>query len=145
MSVAAGHDPDDSYHAQLFGSAGDVRHQQPLVCRVRLTTVLVGKGGARQYAYGVEVGYVVVDNVWVTLGYNLRGFRDDELTGSDYTNRGWVLGMRYKFDEDLFKSKGDASVNKTLTPEGHYSKVELSNNFKLQTWAPFDAFGVILM
>jgi hypothetical protein len=26
-----------------------------------------------------------------------------------------VLGVRYKFDEDLFK-KNDPSVNKTLTP-----------------------------
>ena len=29
--------------------------------------------------------------------------------------RGWVLGVRYKFDEDLFR-KNDATVNKTLTP-----------------------------
>ena len=104
----------DSYHAQLFGSrvTYDVSNRWSVGA---LATVLVGKGGARQYAYGVEVGYVVVDNLWVTLGYNFRGFRDDELTGSDYTNRGWVLGMRYKFDEDLFR-KSDASVNKTLTP-----------------------------
>jgi hypothetical protein len=104
----------DSYHAQLFGSrvTYDVSNRWSVGA---LATVLVGKGGARQYAYGVEVGYVVVDNLWVTLGYNFRGFRDDELTGSDYTNRGWVLGMRYKFDEDLFR-KNDASVNRTLTP-----------------------------
>lgn len=104
----------DSYHAQLFGTrvTYDVSNRWSVGA---LATVLVGKGGARQYAYGVEVGYVVVDNLWVTLGYNFRGFRDDELTGSDYTNRGWVLGMRYKFDEDLFR-KNDASVNRTLTP-----------------------------
>lgn len=104
----------DSYHAQLFGSrvTYDVSNRWSVGA---LATVLIGKGGARQYAYGVEVGYVVVDNLWVTLGYNFRGFRDDELTGSDYTNRGWVLGMRYKFDEDLFR-KNDASVNRTLTP-----------------------------
>jgi hypothetical protein len=51
----------------------------------------------------------------VTVGYNWRGFRDKELQGSDYTNRGWVLGVRYKFDEDLFR-KDDPNVNKTLTP-----------------------------
>ena len=111
---------DDSYHAQLFGArvTYDISNRWSVG---GLTTVLVGKGGARQYAYGVEVGYVLVDNVWVTLGYNLRGFRDDDLTGSDYTNRGWVLGVRYKFDESLFKSN-DPSVNKTLTPEGQTGK-----------------------
>ena len=56
-----------------------------------------------------------MDNLLVTLGYNWRGFRDNDLTGSDYTNRGWVLGVRYKFDEDLFKG-GDAKVNRTLSP-----------------------------
>ena len=74
-----------------------------------------GKGGAKQYAYGLEVGDILVDNVYVTLGYNWRGFSDVDLSASDYTNRGWVLGMRYKFDEDLFR-KNDSSVNKTLNP-----------------------------
>ncbi len=105
---------NDSYHAQLFGTrvTYDISNRWSVGV---LGTVMVGKGGARQFAYGAEVGYVVVDNLWVTLGYNFRGFRDDELTGSDYTNRGWVLGVRYKFDEDLFR-KNDASINKTLTP-----------------------------
>jgi hypothetical protein len=80
-----------------------------------ITTVLIGSGGAKQYAYGLEVGYTLVDNLLVTLGYNWRGFRDDELAGSNYTNRGWVLGVRYKFDEDLFK-RDDAKVNRALSP-----------------------------
>jgi hypothetical protein len=80
-----------------------------------ITTMLRGQGGAKQYAYGLEVGYTLVDNLLVTAGYNWRGFRDDDLAGSNYTNRGWVLGLRYKFDEDLFKG-GDARVNRTLSP-----------------------------
>jgi hypothetical protein len=105
---------DDSYRASLLGArvTYDVTNRWSVGA---ISTVLVGQGGARQYAYGVEVGYTLVDNLLVTLGYNLRGFRDDDLTGSDYTNRGWVLGVRYKFDEDLFKG-GDAKVNRTLTP-----------------------------
>ena len=86
-----------------------------------IVSVLQGSGGARQYAYGLEVGYIVVDNLYLTMGYNWRGFSDKDLTGSDYTNRGWVLGMRYKFDEDLFK-KSDASVNKTLNPNAAPAK-----------------------
>ena len=57
----------------------------------------------------------VVDNLWVTLGYNFRGFSDTDLTGSDYTNRGWVLGVRYKFDEDLFKT-GDQKAEGASQP-----------------------------
>ena len=92
----------DNYHAQLFGArlTYDVTNRWSVG---GIATTLVGKGGGRQYAYGVEAGYVLMDNVWVTLGYNFRGFSDDELAGSNYTNRGWVLGVRYKFDEDLFR------------------------------------------
>lgn len=104
----------DNYYAQLFGArvTYDISNRWSIGL---LGSVLQGKGGARQYAFGVEAGYVLVDNLWVTLGYNFTGFRDTDLTGSDYTNRGWVFGVRYKFDEDLFR-KNDPGVNKTLTP-----------------------------
>jgi hypothetical protein len=105
---------NDSYHATLIG--GRVTYDVTNRWSVGgISTLLVGKGGAKQYAYGVEVGYTVMDNLLVTMGYNWRGFRDDDLTGSDYTNRGWVLGVRYKFDEDLFKGS-DAKVNRALSP-----------------------------
>ena len=105
---------DDSYHASLLGGriTYDITNRWSIG---GITTMLVGKGGARQYAYGMEVGYTLMDNLLVTFGYNWRGFRDDDLTGSDYTNRGWVLGMRYKFDEDLFKGS-DAKVNRAISP-----------------------------
>ena len=107
---------NDSYNASLIGGriTYDVTNRWSVGA---ITTLLVGKGGARQYAYGVEVGYTVMDNLLVGLGYNWRGFRDDDLTGSDYTNRGWVLNVRYKFDEDLFKGS-DSRVNRTLAPQG---------------------------
>ena len=56
----------------------------------------------------------VADNTaTATLGYNWRGFSDKDIS-NEYTNQGWVLGLRYKFDEDLFRGK-DAGVNKTLS------------------------------
>lgn len=107
---------NDSYNASLIGGriTYDVTNRWSVG---GITTLLVGKGGAKQYAYGLEVGYTVMDNLIVGLGYNWRGFSDNDLTGSDYTNRGWVLNVRYKFDEDLFKSS-DSRVNRTLDPKG---------------------------
>jgi hypothetical protein len=107
---------NDSYNASLIGGriTYDITNRWSLG---GITTLLVGKGGGRQYAYGLEVGYTVMDNLIVGLGYNWRGFNGGDLQGSDYTNRGWVLNVRYKFDEDLFKGS-DASVNRTLDPKG---------------------------
>lgn len=103
----------DAYSASLLGArvTYDITNRWTVG---GLFSVLRGTGGSRQYAYGVEVGYVLMDNLWATLGYNWRGFSDQDIS-SEYTNRGWVLGLRYKFDEDLFRGK-DASVNRTLTP-----------------------------
>ena len=103
----------DNYSASLAGArvTYDITNRWTVG---GLFSVLQGTGGSRQYAYGLEVGYVLMDNLWATLGYNWRGFHDKDIS-SEYTNRGWVLGMRYKFDEDLFRGR-DSSVNKTLVP-----------------------------
>ena len=109
---------NDSYRAQLVGArvTYDVTNKWSVG---GLFSVLQGSGGDRQFAYGLEVGYIVMDNLYATLGYNWRGFSSSGtasgLTGNDYTNRGWVLGLRYKFDEDIFR-KRDPSTNKTLNP-----------------------------
>ena len=108
----------DSYRAQLIGGrvTYDVTNRWSIG---GIFSMLQGSGGDKQYAYGLEVGYVVMDNLYATLGYNWRGFASSGtaagLTGNDYTNRGWVLGLRYKFDEDLFKNN-DPSANKTIDP-----------------------------
>ena len=70
-------------------------------------------GGSRQYAMGAEVGYLLTSNLWLSAGYNWRGFRDDDMTGGEYTNEGAFLRLRFKFDEDLFK-RNDPEINRAL-------------------------------
>jgi len=56
---------------------------------------------SRQYGLGVEAGYRVNRNLWLSAGYNFFGFEDEDLGGDD-TNPGAYVRMRFKFDEDLF-------------------------------------------
>lgn len=72
------------------------------------------QGHATQKAMGVEAGYQLQDNLWLSAGYNWRGFSNRDLTGSDYTNRGVYLRIRFKFDENFFSGK-DTKVNPALT------------------------------
>jgi hypothetical protein len=58
--------------------------------------------GGRQSALGAEVGYLVHDNMWVSVGYNFTGFSDRDLTSSNETSRGVFVRFRLKFDENLF-------------------------------------------
>jgi hypothetical protein len=62
-----------------------------------------GQDGANQYAFGVEVGRLLRQNLWLSVGYNATGFRGDtDLTGYEYTQQGAFIRLRFKFDEDLF-------------------------------------------
>jgi large repetitive protein len=80
-------------------------------------SALFGRGDVgRQHGLGVEAGYMVAANLWLSAGYNFFGYRDADLSGGDYTNRGAFVRMRFKFDEDLFAAK-NAKVNNTLAKQ----------------------------
>ncbi|MDZ4358451.1 MAG: OmpA family protein, partial [Variovorax sp.] len=61
--------------------------------------LLYGKGGALQKTLGVEVGYQVQKNMWVSAGYNFVGLNDRDLTANEYTSKGAYVRLRFKFDE----------------------------------------------
>ncbi len=75
----------------------------------------------RKQALGVEVGYLLQDNLWLSAGYNWRGFSDPDLTATEYTQSGVYLRLRLKFDEDLFAA-ASRSINRTLDRLGSGSK-----------------------
>ena len=54
-------------------------------------------------SYGLELGYAIQTNLWLSLGYNFSGFRDDDFAGADYTCQGPYLKFRYKFDQETVK------------------------------------------
>ncbi len=72
---------------------------------------MFGKGTqSRNYGLGLELGFMVMDNLWVSGGYNVFGYRDDDLTSGEYTNKGVYLRLRYKFDEDLFNVRSEKNT-----------------------------------
>ena len=50
-------------------------------------------------SYGLQLGFSPVQNLWLGLGYNFKGFRDEDFSGANYTGKGWYLSFRYKFDQ----------------------------------------------
>lgn len=75
-----------------------------------------GDGGQKRYVLGVESGYMVMTNFWLSAGYNFLNYDDGDLVGNDYTVDGFYLRFRFKFDEDLFNAR-KPGINKTLEPE----------------------------
>jgi predicted porin len=65
------------------------------------------QSNSRQYGVGLEVGYLLTTNLWVSAGYNVLGYHDDDLAGGESTQKGVYVRMRYKFDEAVFGSAGE--------------------------------------
>lgn len=66
------------------------------------STLFSGGYESAQHSVGVELGRLVANNAWVSVGYNFFGFQDRDLYGQNSTNQGVFLRFRVKFDENLF-------------------------------------------
>jgi hypothetical protein len=59
--------------------------------------------GTREEAIGVDVGINAAKNLWLSVGYNFRGFRDQEFDASRYTAAGPYIRFRFKTDQDSLR------------------------------------------
>jgi len=55
------------------------------------------------YSLGADVGYLVMTNAWVSAGYNLVGFEDEDFSDANYTAEGPYVKFRMKFDQQSVK------------------------------------------
>jgi hypothetical protein len=55
------------------------------------------------FGVGLDVGYNVRDNMWLTLGYNIAGFHDSDFTAARYTAQGPYLRISIKADQQTLK------------------------------------------
>ena len=55
------------------------------------------------YGFGVDLGYNVHENMWLTLGYNIAGFHDSDFAQARYTAQGPYLRFSIKADQQTLK------------------------------------------
>lgn len=55
------------------------------------------------YSFGPSIGYNVMDNAWISLGYNFAGFKDKDFSSANYTAEGPFIQFRFKFDQNSVK------------------------------------------
>ncbi len=58
------------------------------------------------YSYGPTIGFVPVEGMLLTLGYNIEGFRDGDFSAARNTDEGLFAAVRFKFDTDTFDFLG---------------------------------------
>jgi hypothetical protein len=64
-----------------------------------------------EYSAGADVGYSPMTNTWVSLGYNIVGFEDEDFSSANYTAQGAYMRFRAKFDQHSVRDAA-AWINK---------------------------------
>ena len=52
------------------------------------------------YSLGAGVNFLVKENLRLGVGYNVVGFKDEDLDPESYNDEGFHIGLQYKFDEN---------------------------------------------
>lgn len=92
------------YRAQLVGGRATWEFSPRWDVGLAASGLFGERARARQYALGLEVGYLLATNLWLSAGYNVFGYQDEDLAAGEYTNKGAYIRLRYKFDEALLGS-----------------------------------------
>ena len=79
----------------------------------------------KQYSLGAGLSYLVRENLRVSVGYNVKGFEDDDLDAEGYNKEGVFFGIQYKFDENSFLGLFD---RKRWAKKKSESRSEMKNN-----------------
>ncbi|HEY5514141.1 MAG TPA: OmpA family protein [Geomonas sp.] len=86
----------------LAGLSYDLAERWELACYLKLTN----QYDTRQHSFGAvaSAGYRVYRNVVLGAGYNYARLDDRDLTGESFQGQGPFLGVKVKFDEEMFDS-----------------------------------------
>jgi hypothetical protein len=52
-----------------------------------------------EFSAGPSIGVSPIDNSWISVGYNVVGFRDRDFDAARYTAQGVIVKLRIKFDQ----------------------------------------------
>ena len=60
-----------------------------------------------EYSYGLSLGLNLAKNMWLSVGYNWDGFKDNDFSMSGYKGEGVYLKLRFKFDQQSVREAAD--------------------------------------
>ncbi|HET7396410.1 MAG TPA: OmpA family protein [Gammaproteobacteria bacterium] len=65
--------------------------------------------GVYSNSYGIETGWDIHKNMWLSVGYNFKGFYDQDFTAAHYTAQGVFIRFRFKFDQDTVREMAEGN------------------------------------
>jgi len=94
---------DYSGYTDLMGVEGRYDLSKKWDLGLRGSALHSWRAGQLSYSTGLSVGYNVIKNAWVSLGYNVIGFSDKDFSAAEYTAQGPFVRFRFKFDQNSVK------------------------------------------
>jgi hypothetical protein len=99
----------------LAGAQARVAVSERIELGARATVRASLENGTTSFSVGPEIGFVPADNMLVTVGYNVVGFRDPDFTAARSTDRGFYAAVKLKIDENLLSALG---LDRAVSPLG---------------------------
>ena len=62
--------------------------------------------GTTAFAFGPQIGLSPAKNTLLTLGYNVKGFRDADFSAARHTDAGVYAAVKVKLDSETFSFLG---------------------------------------
>ncbi|UCC83107.1 MAG: DUF11 domain-containing protein [Gemmatimonadota bacterium] len=115
---------ESSTNAYLLGLRGLASISPRFDAVVNMRGLASGDFDSKQFGFGAELGYILMRNLRVAAGYNVFGFRDQDLAGANYTDHGFYLQVGYKFDEYTFGKKTSRDTDR----DGVIDELDLCQN-----------------
>jgi outer membrane protein OmpA-like peptidoglycan-associated protein len=89
---------------QLFGTEGRYDLTSRWDIGAWASFLMALDAGTTDYGFGASVGYGLMENMWLSFGYNLHGFEDSDFSQGDFTAQGPFVKFRMKFDQEDLRS-----------------------------------------
>ncbi len=80
--------------------------------------------GLSENQFGLDVGFAPVRNIWLSLGFNFRGFEERDFAAGRQQQQGPYLQLRLKLDQETFK---DLRLDALQAPAQSHSAAATSN------------------
>ena len=68
------------------------------------------------YGLGFDVGFNVAENTWLSVGYNIAGFHDEDFSTAGYTAQGPFVSIAIKADQHWLKRIAGAIARRSASP-----------------------------
>jgi len=90
----------DSFNELTNLVGGEVRFDVTKKIDLGLSgSALISQSGQTDYQIGPSVGFAPVDNTWISLGWNVKGFKDNDFEAAEFSRDGPFIKLRVKFDQ----------------------------------------------